>query len=40
MMLLPIFLLLIITVVPLNLNKKLKGKTVAGGTKDVEIMVP
>ena len=40
MMLLPIFLLLIITVVRLNLNKKITSKTVAGGTKDAEIMVP
>ena len=39
MVLLLIFLLLIITVISLNSNKKITGKTEAKGTKDVEIMV-
>ena len=34
------FLLTIITALCLNLNKKITGKTAAGGTNDVEIMVP
>ena len=39
-MLLLIFLLLLITVLCLNLNKKITGKITVSGTKDVEIMVP
>ena len=35
-----IIFMLLITVLCLNLSKKITGKTADGGTKDVEIMVP